>query len=74
MSGTRTVNDLWAWLMACVTCGRPHAYRTATQCDQGWRHAGTWADPTDGHAYRRRDLRDLEAVRAQWDFEGQKAP
>jgi len=67
VTDTRTIDDLWTWLSACVTCGKPHQYRVEANCDQGFQHAGTWADPGDGHAYRRRVPRDVEELRAEWD-------
>ena len=67
-----TAVELWDWLNACQTCGKPHQYRPpgwSCGCCGQPRNWGTWADPDDGHSYRRRDTSDLDRLRAQWAWE-----
>ena len=53
--------DVWTWLRQCLDCGKVHTFRVlhnhegrrpGVRC----RCPGTWTDPDDGHAYRRRVL------------------
>jgi hypothetical protein len=45
----RLVERIAAMADACLACGQPHACRVKSE---GWAR-WTWADPGDGHAYRR---------------------
>jgi hypothetical protein len=45
--------DVWDWLRGCITCGKKHERR-----DLGGNQV-TWADPGDGHPYRRRTNADM---------------
>lgn len=49
------VQAVHAYANACRTCGRAHTYRRISvpeELVERW----TWADPDDGHTYRRRDF------------------
>lgn len=58
-----TADELWAWLLACTTCGAPHEFRRADPPSSGW----TWA--RDGHGYHSRDNVGprLVRLREQWE-------
>ena len=72
-----SAEDVWAWLQECEVCGKRHEYRLVESCSGppdhrlGEPRQRTWADPIDGHAYRKRLRQDtwnnLERLRAAFE-------
>lgn len=69
----RTADEqVWDWLLACLTCGKAHHLHDQTcECGRPTPHAApTWAGE-DGHGYRPRWRweadGDLLALRVAWD-------
>lgn len=56
-----TADELWAWLLACTTCGHPHELRRADPPSSGW----TWA--RDGHGYHNPLGPRLVRERERWE-------
>jgi hypothetical protein len=53
--------NVWDWLRACMTCGKPHEMR-----ELRGGHV-TWADPGDGHPYRRRLNANIDELQAEYE-------
>lgn len=70
MPASPTADDLWMWLRSCSVCDKIHECRELTNHKPGSfrpTHV-TWADPDDGHAYRRRStLFDIDQLQDEWN-------